>query len=120
MSTKIKGNDSVRLDGEGADRDLSGIAAAYVSVDGAATPTIFDSENVTSLTDNGVGIYQVNLTQNMAASDYSTSVGPNASGANTVAYLRLVGSFTLLQTVTTTGAASDTDCSAVAHGDLSS
>ena len=97
-----------------------GLASAYVSVDGAATPTIFDSENVTSLTDNGVGIYQVNLTQNMAASDYSTSVGPNASGANTVAYLRLVGSFTLLQTVTTTGAASDTDCSAVAHGDLSS
>jgi len=72
MSTKIKGNDSVRLDGESADRDLSGLAAAWASVIvSGGTPTINDSLNMSSLTDDGAGLTDYNYTSNFADANYN-------------------------------------------------
>ena len=48
-----------------------GIAAAWVNFNGTGTPAIRDSENVGSITDNGVGDHTVNFTSNMANSNYA-------------------------------------------------
>ena len=63
MSTKIKGSDAVRLNGESADRDLSGLAAVWAKITvSGGTPSLASSTNVSSLTDDGTGIVQTNTT----------------------------------------------------------
>jgi len=59
-----------------------GIAKAWVNFNGTGTIAARDSENVSSLTDNGVGNYAVNLTNAMAnangpvtSSDYQAALG---------------------------------------------
>lgn len=48
-----------------------GIAKAWVNFNGTGTIAARDSENVSSLTDNGTGDYTVNLSNAFAAADYS-------------------------------------------------
>jgi len=50
-----------------------GIAKAWVNFDGTGTIAARDSENVSSLTDNGTGVYTVNIGNAFAAGDYSIS-----------------------------------------------
>jgi len=50
-----------------------GIAKAWVNFNGTGTIAARDSENVSSLTDDGVGIYTVNWTNDFGAADYSVS-----------------------------------------------
>ena len=61
---------------------VNGSAKAWVNFDGTtASPTIQNSANVSSITDNSSGNYAVNLTNNMTA-DYSATVTVrNYSGA---------------------------------------
>ena len=73
MSTKIKGNDSVRLNGESADRDLSGIATAWANIQGSGTVAIQDSLGVSSIADNGTGDYTYTWANAMSNGDYSYS-----------------------------------------------
>lgn len=49
-----------------------GIAKAWVNFDGTGTIAARDSENVSSLTDNGTGDYTVNIANDFAAADYSS------------------------------------------------
>ena len=54
------------------DRGLSQFTAkAWVNFAGTDTPAIRDSHNVSSITDNGTGLYTVNYTNNMANVNYS-------------------------------------------------
>jgi hypothetical protein len=47
-----------------------GIAKAWVNFNGTGTIAARDSENVSSLTDNGTGDYTVNIGNDFAAADY--------------------------------------------------
>ena len=50
-----------------------GIAKAWVNFDGSGTIAARDSENLSSLTDNGTGDYTVNFSSNFNAADYVLS-----------------------------------------------
>jgi len=71
--------DTLRGKTSGKETDLNvlsrRIATAWVSFTGTGTITIQDSENVSSLTDLGVGRQQVNFTQNMDNVNYVISSG---------------------------------------------
>ena len=69
-----------------------GIAKAWVNFDGTGTIAARDSENVSSLTDNGTGDYTVNIGNDMADGNYCASItcnddrnAGNSSAAATVA-----------------------------------
>lgn len=47
-----------------------GIAKAWVNFNGTGTIAARDSENVSSLTDNGTGDYTVNIANDFAAADF--------------------------------------------------
>lgn len=74
--------DNLRKASESADRDISGVAAAWVhfSVLGGAV-TLEDSLNVSSLTDVGVGTFSVNFTNNMSNALYSLGVSSQFTSA---------------------------------------
>ena len=57
-----------------------GIAKAWVNFNGTGTIAARDSENVSSLTDNGTGQYTVNLSAAMISANYCWQV--NAQDAN--------------------------------------
>lgn len=95
---------------------------AWVNFNGTGTVAIRDSENVSSITDNGNGDYTRNLTSAMASADYAEKV--TSDGAAPVAFsvdtvtARTV-SILRLRTSTTAGTSTDnavTSCTT--HGDL--
>jgi len=53
--------------------EQSGLAKAWVNFNGQGTVTIRASYNVSSITDNGTGIYTVNFTTAMADANYSVT-----------------------------------------------
>ena len=65
----------------GADTSLSNLSAtgenrvaqAWVNFNGTGTVAIRDSHNVSSITDNGVGIYVVNFSNNMPSVNYAVA-----------------------------------------------
>ena len=99
-----------------------GIAKAWVNFNGTGTIAARDSENLSSLTDNGTGLYAANLTNAFNAADHadtgSTANGfylsnnngtPTASSASTI----------LVNSLATAGSAFDSSFICVAaHGDL--
>ena len=50
-----------------------GIAKAWVNFNGAGTIAARDSENVSSLTDNGTGDYTLNISNAFGAADYAAT-----------------------------------------------
>ena len=58
-----------------------GIAKAWVNFNGTGTIAARDSENVSSLTDNGTGDYTVNIGNDFAAADYSFTGTTKAQSA---------------------------------------
>ena len=88
----------------GADTSLSNVTAAgadqlcrvWVKFDGTGTPSITDSYNVSSIGDNGVGVYTVNFSNNLDSANYSAvgstmgvsdRVFVSGDGAHNVAYV---------------------------------
>jgi len=64
--------ESLRLTTDG--RGLSQFTAkAWVNIDGAGTPAINDSHNVSGVDDDGTGTYTLNFSNAMGSSDYSVS-----------------------------------------------
>lgn len=59
---------------------VDGSAKAWVNFNGTGTVAIRASFNVTSITDNGVGLYTVNITAALADTNYVTIVVPDDSG----------------------------------------
>jgi len=75
MSSVIRGSDN--FDSEGI---VEGTATAWVNFNGTGTVAIRDSYNVSSITDNGVGVYTVNFATLMGNANYS--VGGMGGGAD--------------------------------------
>lgn len=67
---------NIKATGETASRAVSGVAAAWIYFNGS-TNAINDSFNFSSLTDNGTGNYNVNLTNSMASTSYCWSACNN-------------------------------------------
>lgn len=84
---------------------------AWVNFNGTGTVAIRDSGNVTSITDNGVGDYTVNLATAMPDANYAVTIGTSRAdfigGTNG---LPLAGSFNLN---TRSGANAQSDTSGV-------
>jgi hypothetical protein len=55
-------------------------AAGWVSIDGVGTVGINDSYNISSITDNGVGLYTINIDTNMLNGDYCVTAMCQGSG----------------------------------------
>jgi hypothetical protein len=70
MSTLTVSN--IKATGETASRAVSGVAAAWLSLNGD-TPAIRDSNNVASVTDNGTGDYTTNFSNSMGDANYGAS-----------------------------------------------
>ena len=69
--------DSIK-DRTGANQpDIVGAAKAFVNFDGTGTVAIRNGFNVSSITDNGIGNYNVNFTDAMPDASYSTVVSLN-------------------------------------------
>ena len=87
----------------GADTSLSNLSAtgenkvcqAWVNFNGTGTPSIRDSHNVSSITDNGVGYYYVNFSTAMANANYSFTSSANR---NNIGYAGIVSAIRYLPT----------------------
>jgi hypothetical protein len=60
---------NIKATGETASRSVSGVAAAWCNH--SSTPSIVGSYNVSSLSDNGAGNFDINLTNAMSSTNYS-------------------------------------------------
>lgn len=103
-------------------KNSPGVASAWVKFDGTGVVSIYDSYNVTSITDNSTGTYTVNFTNNMADTNYAVVVTAQA-GDRTSAYTAYCDSMAVGSCVIHTQAASigvaDLDLiSVVIYGDL--
>ena len=58
----------------------TGGIGAWVLFNGTGTPAVTASSNVTSITDNGVGLYTVNITNALASANYAVSGSASGSG----------------------------------------
>lgn len=67
--------------GGGTTYSARGIAKAWVNFNGTGTIAARDSENLSSLTDNGTGDYTINLSNGMDDANYSFAGSGNASGS---------------------------------------
>jgi len=71
---------------------------AWVNFNGSGTVAIRSSGNVSSITDNGVGLYTVNFFTSMPDVDYCAAVGgsqPNSTSVNfAVGFADATGSYT--------------------------
>jgi len=60
-----------------------GVTKVWANFNGSGTVTIQNSENVSSITDNGTGDYSLNITSSF---DYATYVTGGSAGPNSVDY----------------------------------
>ena len=109
-----------------------GIAKAWVNFDGTGTIAARDSENVSSLTDNGTGDYTVNFSNAFGAADYtlSSSARWNATGSEgrvvsynnattvTASAMRLICGTPGTAASTPLSPVDETFIAAIFHGDL--
>lgn len=99
-----------------------GVAKSWINFDGTGTVSIRDSENVSSLTDEGVGRYVVGVTSSFSNSDYSvpssgtTSAGSSKATSN-ACYDRTTASFSL-DSNSTGGALDPEEAVSACFGDL--
>ena len=63
---------NIKATGETASRSVSGVAAAWVNFNGTGTIAARDSQNVSSLTDNGTGDYTITVANTFDNTGYST------------------------------------------------
>lgn len=80
MSTLTVTN--IQATGETASRAVSGVAAAWVNMNGTGTIAARDSINVASLTDNSTGNYTINFSSAMANVNYCPSGITQGGGTN--------------------------------------
>lgn len=100
---------------------VRGIAKAWVNFNGTGTVAIRDSENVSSLIDNGTGVYTLNLSNGFSAADYSICAStPGGAGEYSVAGpdTQLSSSFRIYTSDGSTAQEDKTSVWACSHGDL--
>ena len=74
MST-LKVNNITDTSGGSSNLEVPGAAKAWVNFNGTGTVAIRDHLNVSSITDNGTGLYTVNFTTAMANTNYAVVPG---------------------------------------------
>jgi len=57
-----------------------GLAKAWINFNGSGTIAIRDSNNITSITDNGTGDYDITIANDMANANYATLFGGGEGG----------------------------------------
>lgn len=67
---------------------------AWVNFNGTGTVSIYGSGNVTSITDNGTGLYQVNFTNSLVDANYGVVITGGGQGASGSTYAVDAGSAT--------------------------
>lgn len=108
--------ENIKRSTETAARSTRGVAAAWVNFNGTGTIAARDSENVSSLTDNGSGTYTVSLTSAFDVADYASIFGGN--GFHTATFSAATGSFNLYKYDATHTSADADQCYASCDGDL--
>ena len=90
-----------------------GVAKAWVNFNGTGTVAIRTSHNVTSITDNGVGLYTVNFTTAFSSADYTLGGTANFTGGGGAESVRIVSLTTTSAQVRTLNADVATDLSII-------
>ena len=120
MSTLTVTN--IKATGETASRAVSGVAAAWVNFNGTGTVAIRDSQNVSSLTDGGTGIYSYTVSNSFANTNFSCQGTSHAVGAAWMLSPQTFADSTStarFYVVTSSGGAGDaSQCDGTIHGDL--
>ena len=95
-------------------------AKAWVNFNGTGTIALRDSVNIASVTDNAVGTYTLNFSNNMANTSYSTtSASRNRATGSNNSYTATSSKRIELWEPSSSPALSDTDeIAAAIHGDL--
>ena len=116
------GSVTVTSEGGAATMQLQqGLAKAWCTVNASSgTPTILDDFNVTSVSDEGQGVYDVNFTNSFNNTSYATTCAAGQGGNKNAMYDNTATSSIEIQTEqATTGTNNDYDhSSSVHHGDL--
>ena len=89
MSTLNVSNITNRTDTVSTETVTKGTAKAWVNFDGTGTVAIRDSFNVSSITDNGTGLYTVNFTNALSNADYSWTGGCSVATTTTTALVNV-------------------------------
>lgn len=112
----------IRRTGETAARSTRGIAASWLSLNGAGTIAVRDSQNISSVIDNGTGSYTENFTANMADTVYSFSGASKNSTLNepgiTVPITPATSSLAFVTGSSSFALGDANPANAVIHGDL--
>ena len=77
-----------------SDTVINGSAKAWVNFNGTGTVAIRASFNVSSITDNGVGLYQVNFTSALVDANFAVVITGGGQGASGSTYAVDAGSAT--------------------------
>ena len=64
---------NIKATGETASRAVSGVAAVWAQFNGTGTPSLANSQNVSSITDKASGNYGLNITSSMSDANYAWS-----------------------------------------------
>ena len=88
---------------------VNGSAKAWVNFDGRSTVSIRDSLNISSLTDNGTGLYTVSIANAMASANYSCPANVYAQywGNGVVDYTQTTASTYQTRSLNNNGTAGD-------------
>lgn len=110
---KVDGSQETTLD------DLfSGRAKAWARVEATSgTPSLADSLNMSSVTDNGVGDYTLNFTAAFGTANYAYAVGTDTGTGAGRTSAQAAGSYRYTE-LNTSFAAADGDSGAIFHGDF--
>ena len=112
MST-IKANDLTNVTGGiPTVKSQQLIPTAWASFQASGTVAIQDSENISSITDSGTGLFRPNFTTTMANNHYAMAVTTSStSGAHNdntcIAYSRSTSQFTIIVLRASTGSTTD-------------
>ena len=88
------------------------MATAWASFQSSGTVAIQDSENISSITDSGTGLWKPNFTTTMANTNYAMAVTTSSTSGShndntSIAYSRSTSQFTIIVSRSSSGATTD-------------
>jgi hypothetical protein len=88
------------------------IPTAWASFQSSGTVAIQDSENISSITDSGTGLWKPNFTTTMANTNYAMAVTTSSTSGShndntSIAYSRSTSQFTIIVSRSSSGATTD-------------
>lgn len=115
MST-LRVNNITDASGGSSSLSVPGAAKAWVNFNGTGTVAVRTQLNVSSITDNGTGLYTVNLTTALADADYAFQISAKRTdnvGGQVMARYNSTPTTSALQVETSNASASLLDCDRV-------